>query len=116
MADLVDMPVALPPSKRQSVHAHYLLGTRPDDIVARTGVSKRSVERIKHNLSNYGTTTRPKVAKQGRHRLMTVEMEEVRDLPCFCCCANFRHSKSSSTSNHQNMLTKWCISFGMSLM
>jgi transposase len=83
VSDLVDMPVALPPSKRQSVHAHYLLGTRPDDIVTRTGVSKCSVERIKHNLCNYGTTVRPKVVKQGRRRLMTAEMEEVYDFPCF---------------------------------
>ena len=77
VADLVDMPIALPQNKLRGVEAQLQLGIAHDDIARRTGVSKRSIRRIKHNLKKYSSTNPPQAENQGGPRKMTAEMEEV---------------------------------------
>ena len=43
---------------------------------------------------------RPRVGNQGRHRLMTVEMEEVRDFPCFVDTLIFQEFLNSKPSKY----------------
>ena len=80
MADLVDMPITLPPSKLQSVEVQLGLGIAHNDIARRCRVSQRSISRIRHNLGRYGTPKRPRAENQGRPWRMTAEMEEVHDI------------------------------------
>ena len=83
------------------------------EISTKAKVSTRQVRRIKHNIIHHGTVRRPKLSSQGRKRLMTEEMEEVRVFSLVCSCSV---CLLSSTENHRNTLMKWLIFFGMNSM
>ena len=72
------MPQALPPQKSLAVAASLQLNLTCDSIEETTSVSKRSIRRIKRNITIYGSIQKPKVMKQGRRSRITDEMTEVR--------------------------------------
>jgi transposase len=72
------MPQALAHEKAQVIRGMLELDLPHADIATRANVSLRQVRRIKHNIIRYGTIQRPKLPAQGRKRVMTEEMEEVR--------------------------------------
>ena len=72
------MPPAVSPEKCLAVAASLQLNLVPDSIEETTSVSKRSIRRIKRNITVYGSIRKPKVVKQGRRSKITDEMTEVQ--------------------------------------
>ena len=71
------MPRAISPSKQRRIQGALQEDISQKEIAKRVGCSKRQVTRIKHNLVNYGTTTRPKKPQQGRQPKITEAMAQV---------------------------------------
>jgi len=72
------MPQALAHEKAQVIRGMLELDLPHADIATRANVSVHQVHRIKHNIICHGIVQRPKLPAQGRKRVMTEEMEEVR--------------------------------------
>ena len=72
------MPSSIPAAKRERVKVKLALGLPSKIIQKQTNISLRTVQRIHTNLKRYGSTRAPKAPKQGRPRVITHEMEEVR--------------------------------------
>jgi transposase len=74
------MPRALPFATQREVLGLLSLDIQQNEVAGRTGVSERQVQRIKHNVVHYGSTTRPKLERQGRPSKITEEIEDVQSI------------------------------------
>jgi hypothetical protein len=71
------MPYRIPEDKRLLVKTKIHLAQTPKGIEKDTGVSRRTVQRFRKNLKDYGTVRPPKIVPQGRPRTITPAMQEV---------------------------------------
>jgi len=79
-AYIVGMPWKQKPETDQFVKSMLGLGIEQKLIVERAHCSIWQVQRIKHNLLQYGTVCKPKKPEQGRKRVLTNLQEDVSNL------------------------------------
>ena len=84
------MPCRIPETKRRTIEVNIALEKPAKEIAKNVNVSRRSVQRFSQNLRVHGSIAPPKVVPQGRPRMITPEMQEVRVISplSLSSCAN----------------------------
>ena len=72
------MPPCIALNKRNDIAIKLTLHKDPEIIAEEEHISVRSVQRFKKNLVHHGHTYAARDGPQGRRRLITPEMEQVR--------------------------------------
>jgi transposase len=72
------MPCRILEIKRRTIEVNIALEKPSKEIAKDVNVSRRSVQRFSKNLRVHGSLSPPKVVPQGRPRMITPEMQEVR--------------------------------------
>ena len=83
-------------TKRQTIEVNIALEQPSKEIAQDVNVSRRSVQRFSKNLRVHGSLSPPKVLPQGRPRIITPEMQEVRitSLLQGACCRHHALTES----------------------
>jgi len=112
------MPCAIPEFKREVIKVKIELKQHDKTIAKDTAVSERTIRTYKKNLRDYGTLYPPKADLQGRPRVITPEMQEVRVIIYQRLLQKLMISRSLTCCVHVLLctLTSKCIICGMPLV